>query len=87
MERSFQILAVILIGVAAFFLWKGNSDAGFVAAVLACVSFLISTRFPVKERVEKRNSKIQQKQIEEAEMESLVENAPELKTEEVEIEK
>ncbi|NNE99131.1 MAG: hypothetical protein HKN25_08945 [Pyrinomonadaceae bacterium] len=64
MERFFQILAVVLIGIAAFFLWTEKYDAGFVTAVLACLSFLISTRFPVKERVKKRNAKIMQRQIE-----------------------
>lgn len=65
METLFKLLAVILIGIAAFFLWTGRSDAGFASAVLACVSFLISTRFPVKERVEKSNAEILQKRIEE----------------------
>lgn len=64
MERLFQILAVILIGIAAFFLWQGKSDAGFVLAVLACVSFFIGTRFPVKARVEKRNAELLKKQVE-----------------------
>jgi len=50
MERIFQILAVILAGVAAFFLWKGNGDGAFVSAVLGAVSFFLSVRFQVKER-------------------------------------
>ena len=50
MERSFQILAVILAGVAAFFLWNGNKDGGFVSAVLGCVAFFLSVRFQLKER-------------------------------------
>ena len=54
MERFFQILAVILIGVAAFFLWRGNTDGVFVAAVLGAVSFFLSVRFQVKERLKKR---------------------------------
>jgi hypothetical protein len=49
-ERIFQIVAVILAGIAAYFLWNGNSDAAFVSAVLGCVSFLLSVRFQVKER-------------------------------------
>lgn len=49
MERFFQILAVILAGVAAFFLWKGNGDSAFVSAVLGAVSFFLSVRFQVKE--------------------------------------
>lgn len=54
MERIFQILAVILAGVAAFFLWKGDSDGAFVAAVLGAVSFFLSVRFQVKERIKQR---------------------------------
>ena len=50
MERIFQILAVILAGVAAYFLWTGNNDGAFVSAVLGCVSFFLSIRFQVKER-------------------------------------
>ena len=74
MERSFQLFAVILIGIAAFFLWTGSSDAGFILAVLACVSFFIATRFPAKARVEKRNVELLQNQIIQ-EKESLEENS------------
>ncbi|MBA3601309.1 MAG: hypothetical protein H0W45_08755 [Acidobacteria bacterium] len=55
MERFFQILAVILIGVAAFFLWRGNTDGVFISAVLGAVSFFLSVRFQVKERLKKRD--------------------------------
>lgn len=54
MEKLFQILAVILIGVAAFFLWRGNTDGLFVSAVLGAVCFFLSVRFQVKERLDKR---------------------------------
>jgi hypothetical protein len=50
MERFFQILAVILALVAAYFLWAGNRDAFFASAVFAAVSFFLSIRFQVKER-------------------------------------
>ncbi len=50
MERIFQISAVILAGVAAFFLWNGNNDGAFVSIVLACVAFFLSVRTQVKER-------------------------------------
>lgn len=50
MERIFQIVAVILAGIAAYFLWKGNSDGAFVSGVLGAVSFFLSIRFQVKER-------------------------------------
>ncbi len=55
MERFFQILAVILIGVAAYFLWSGNTDGTFVAAVLGAAAFFLSIRFQVKERLKQRN--------------------------------
>jgi hypothetical protein len=47
MERTFQILAVILIGVAAFFAWTGNADA---------VCFFLSIRFEIGERVKRRKA-------------------------------
>ncbi len=56
MERIFQILAVILIGVAAFFLWKGDNDAMFVSAVVGAVCFFLSVRFQVKERLKLRET-------------------------------
>ena len=60
MDRIFQILAVILIGVAAYFLWRGNADGTFVAAVLGAVAFLLSVRFQVKERLKQtENQKVE----------------------------
>jgi len=56
MERIFQILAVILAGVAAFFYWKGNVDGLYLAAVAGAVSFFLSVRFQVKERNKIRES-------------------------------
>jgi hypothetical protein len=56
MERFFQIAAVILIGVAAYFLWKGNTDGVFIAAVLGAVSFFLSVRFQVKGRLKQRET-------------------------------
>jgi uncharacterized membrane protein YjjP (DUF1212 family) len=53
MERLFQILAAILAGVAVFFLWKGNKDGTFIAAVFGAVCFFLSVRFQVKERMKK----------------------------------
>ena len=49
-ETVFQILAVILAGAAAYFLYSGHRDGAFVAAVLGCVAFLLSLRFQVKRR-------------------------------------
>lgn len=54
LEKTFQIAAVILIGIAAFFLWKGSNDGLFVAAVLGAVCFFLSIRFQVRERLSER---------------------------------
>lgn len=56
MERFFQITAVILAGVAAYFLWSGNGDGAFIAAVLGAVSFFLSFRFQVKNRLQQREA-------------------------------
>ena len=50
MERIFQIVAVILAGAAAYFLWTSYSEGAFISAVLGCVSFFLSIRAQVKER-------------------------------------
>lgn len=49
-ERVFQIVAVILGVIAAYFLWTGNRDGAFISAVLGCVAFFLNIRFQVKER-------------------------------------
>lgn len=54
MDRVFQVTAVILGGVAAYFLWHKNTDGVFIAAVLGAVAFLLSIRFQVKERSKRR---------------------------------
>ena len=50
MDRVFQIVAVILAGIAAYFLWTGNKDGAFVSGVLGSVAFFLSIRSQVKER-------------------------------------
>jgi hypothetical protein len=50
MDRIFQIVAVILGAIAAYFLWAGNKDGAFVSAVVGCVAFFLSIRFQVKTR-------------------------------------
>lgn len=50
MERIFQILAALLAGAAAYFLWTGNKDGAFVSVVIGCVAFFLSIRFQVKAR-------------------------------------
>ena len=65
MERIFQITAVILIGVAAYFLWRGNTDGTFVAAVLGAVAFFLSVRFQMKDRLKLRETEERGKSKEE----------------------
>lgn len=52
--RSFQILAVILVGIAAYFLWLGNTDGVFVSLVLGGCAYFLSMRFQIKERLKAR---------------------------------
>lgn len=56
MIRTFQILAVIIAAVAAYFLWAGNKDGVFVSIVLAACSFFLSIRFQAKARLDERNA-------------------------------
>ena len=55
-DRIFQIIAVILAGIAAYFLWTKNNDGAFVSAVLGCVAFFLSIRFQVKQRNQTREA-------------------------------
>ena len=71
MDRVFQIAAVILAGIAAYFLWAGNNDGAFVSAVVGCVAFFLSIRFQVKER----------NRLREEERERAIEDEPEASTE------
>lgn len=68
MERLFQILAVILAGVAAFFLWRGNWDATFVSAVFGAVCFFLSVRFQVGARVKQREAEREREREREEEL-------------------
>jgi pilus assembly protein TadC len=67
-ERIFQILAVVLAGIAAFFLWQGNGETAFIVVVLGAVSFFLSIRFQVKERIKRRDAEMQ-RELEEEEPE------------------
>jgi len=51
MIRTFQILAAILVCIAAYFLWMENKDGVLVATALAACSFFMSIRFQAKERL------------------------------------
>jgi len=56
MVRLFQILAVILAGIAAYFLWADNWDGTFVAFVLSACSLFLSIRFQTKARLDQRRA-------------------------------
>ena len=58
MVQIFQILAVVLAGVAAIFFWKENSDWAFASAVLAVCSFFLSIRFQFKARLREREEAV-----------------------------
>ena len=53
MVRILQILAVILVGIAAYFLWMENKDGVFVSAVLSACCLFLSIRFQAKARLDK----------------------------------
>jgi hypothetical protein len=61
----FQIVAAVLIGVAAFFLWQGNYEGVFVSAVLSSVCYFLSFRFQVKERLDIREAERLERELEE----------------------
>ena len=63
MERFFQILAVVLIGVAAYFLWRGKWDGTFVSAVFGAVCFFLSVRFQINERLKIREAERQKEEL------------------------
>jgi len=58
-ETVFQVIAVVLAGAAAYFLYAGHRDGGFVAAVVGCCSFLLSLRFQAKARNKIRDAERQ----------------------------
>lgn len=59
MERLFKAVAPIFAGIAAYFLWGGNKEGAFIAAVLGCLSFFLSIRAQVKERNRLRSAETQ----------------------------
>jgi Na+/H+-translocating membrane pyrophosphatase len=53
-ERTFQFLAVVLAAIAAYFYWRGLTDAMFVSAVLGAVAFFLGIRMQVRTRMAER---------------------------------
>ena len=58
-NRIFQIITVILVGVAAYFLWTENKDGIFVALVLGGCAYFLSMRFQIKDRLNTRTKEKQ----------------------------
>ncbi|MFT3744294.1 MAG: hypothetical protein QM785_08360 [Pyrinomonadaceae bacterium] len=56
MTLIFQILAVILAGIAAYFLWNDNFDWAFAFVAFAVCSFFIGMRFQIKARMAAREA-------------------------------
>ena len=56
MKRLWLIVAVLLAVVAAVCMWRGNSDAAFVAAVLGCVAWFLNFRSQAKAIVAARDT-------------------------------
>jgi len=47
-ERAFTILAVLLVVVAATFLWRDNISAAFVSGALGAVAWFLGYRFRLR---------------------------------------
>lgn len=54
MTIIFQVLAVILAGIAAYFLWNDNFDWAFASFAVAACSYFIGMRFQIKSRLDER---------------------------------
>jgi len=82
MELIFKILAVILAGVAAYFIWQGNADRAFATAVFGAVAFFLSVRFQVKERLKireaEREEEERRREEEEEEFDEFEDELPQL---------
>ena len=50
-ERIWMILAILLLMVAAVFLWRGNLSAAFVIATLGAVGWFLSYRSQLRANV------------------------------------
>lgn len=74
LETIFQVLAAVLLGVAAIFLYLGNYEGVFVSAILSSVSYFLSFRFQVKERLDQREAKRVERELDEMNQKMLQEN-------------
>ena len=51
MQIMFQIIGVVLLGVASYLYSTGNSDWTFAAAVVGICSLFLGMRFAIKRRL------------------------------------
>jgi len=51
MEFVLQVIAAVLLTIAAFFFWRGDSDWLFACVVLSICVFFLSMRFRIKARM------------------------------------
>jgi hypothetical protein len=56
MPVLFQILAVVLIAAAAFFLLRNDPDDAFITVVLGICAFFLAMRFRLKRRIAEREA-------------------------------
>ena len=56
MQIVFKVLAVVLLGTAAFLLWQNNPEYAFAAAILSSCSYFLSMRFQLKARLTERTA-------------------------------
>lgn len=71
MIRAFQILAVVLIAAAAYFLIRSYYDDAFVTGVLGLCSFFLSVRFTFKPRVQERLAERERHRLDEEDRENI----------------
>ena len=62
LEIAFQCLAGVLALAAIYFAWVGNFDRVFVLAALGSLSFFVSIRFQVKERLMRRAEELESRE-------------------------
>jgi hypothetical protein len=68
LERVFQIAAVALAGLTAYFLYTdATSDTVFAFGVMACVAFFLSVRSGAKRRIAENDRELERRNAEQSE--------------------
>lgn len=50
MEKVYQLVPVMMIGIAAYFLWDSNIDGVFISGVIGAVFFFLGVRSQAAKR-------------------------------------